>query len=510
MSMLRSSDIHADELFRLDLDPDSPEPLYRQLRRQLESAIVSGMFRPERPLPSTRYLSAALGVSRNTVTIAYQELTAAGIIESRPRSGLYPVAGVAFGARPSVSAPLRVGAREAVLRPEPADRVDWSRRLRSRNAHLGHSRLRTDWHRYPYPLIPGQPEPGSFPARSWLRALNDAMSGPHLRYAIQDSVADDDPLLVDMIRCEILPPRGVIADDDEILVTNGAQQALALIADVLIRNGTRVAVENPGYRDAAQIFSRAGASLRPVPVDAEGAIVTAAPDHDIAYLTPSHHHPTNATLSLGRRRWLLERARATDALIIEDDYDSEVRFRGRPTASLKSLDHAGRVIYVGTFSKFVAPGLRMGFIVADRRLVSALRDHRRYSTKHPSGHVQRALALFIESGEYHRALRGHRNRLKLKWELLSEGLADALGFPVHPPAGGLSIWAEGPGDFDGTALTEAAERRGVLIDAGEHFHLTQAAPRNAVRIGFAAVPLDALPGALRALTAARRDLSTRH
>ncbi|MHB1172014.1 MAG: MocR-like pyridoxine biosynthesis transcription factor PdxR [Lacisediminihabitans sp.] len=477
------------------VDPDSTEPLYRQVRRFIESSIASGSFRQGRALPSSRYLSAVLGVSRNTVSVAYQELIALALIESRPRSGLYPApVGQWVPAQPRST-------------QGPVSGVDWDRHLIAPpDTHLRHAQSRVDWASFPYPFIPGQPEPGRFPVRGWLRALADATSGPNIRQSIQDSVDTDDPLLVDAIIREILPSRGVTVDASNIIITNGAQQALSLLGETLLNSDSVVAVENPGYLDAAHIFARRGAVVAPIPVDSKGARVPSDSKHDILYLTPSHHHPTNVTLNLARRTTLLDKANRNDTLIIEDDYDSEVRFRGRPTPSLKSLDQNGRVIYVGTFSKFVAPGLRIGFIVADEPLIAALRTRRRYATKHPSGHIERALALFIESGEYHRALRHHRIHLKQKWELTSELLPQTLGWELPPPpAGGLSIWAEGPPEFCGTRVSELALQRGVLIDPGEHFFLTPDPPKNAVRIGFSAIPLEAIPAGLSQLAAAVRE-----
>ncbi len=206
-----------------------------------------------------------------------------------------------------------------------------------------------------------------------------------------------------------------------------------------------------------------------------------------------------------RRAAILRAAQTEDALIIEDDFDSEVRFKGRPTPSLKSLDRTGRVIYVGTFSKFVAPGLRLGFVVADAALIAALRERRRYLTKHPSGHLQRALGLFIESGEYHRALREHRRHLARKWEAVVEELEQRLPFALGPvPAGGLSVWVDGPEGFDGAATAELARQRGVLVDAGERFYLADP-PRTQMRVGFNTIALDDIPQGIALLAEAVRE-----
>ncbi|WP_062381609.1 PLP-dependent aminotransferase family protein [Demequina pelophila] len=493
------------------IDPDSKEPLFQQVRRFLEQSLLEGRFKPHRPLPSSRHLAGVLGVSRNTVSAAYQELTALGLIESRPRSGLYAAAAVDPESSPS--APAGPGATppaapSAHTRGVHTGQVDWGARVpRPLGDDLPHAAAHVDWNRHPFPFLPGQPELGTFPARAWLRALNEALAGPHLSASLRDSVDGDDELLVQAICREILPPRGMSVTPSEVIVTNGAQQALSLLADLLIRPDSTVSVENPGYVDAWHIFRNAGATLRPLAVDAGGARFTRADAaaSEFVYLTPSHHHPTSVTTTYARRAAILRAAQSEDALVIEDDFDSEVRFRGRPTPSLKSLDRTGRVIYVGTFSKFVAPGLRLGFIVADAPLIAALRRRRRYLTKHPAGHLQRALGIFIESGEYHRALRAHRRHLVRKWEAVTEGLERHLPFDLPPvPAGGLSVWVSGPPEFDGTRATELARTRGVLVDAGERFYLADP-ERHHIRVGFNAIPLQAIPRGLELLGEAIRE-----
>lgn len=477
-----------DEAGISPLTPGGSEPLYHEVRRRIEQILRTQNRSEQRALPSSRYLASALGVSRNTVNVAYDELIALGLVESRPRSGLYPT---------------KI-ARELSARAIPpeggASRIDWAARVEHSPPAIEAPRVHPDWLSAPFPFLPGQPEPRAFPARAWTRATSDALYGEHLAYSIRDSSDRDDPLLVEMIRQEILVPRGVAAEPESILVTQGAQEALSLIADVAFHPHTTVALEDPGYRDAAHIVSEAGARILPIPVDREGARVPGDARFDYLLLTPSHHHPTSVTLSYPRRLDLLQRARAEDFVIIEDDYDSEVRYRGRPTPSLKSLDTDGRVVYIGTFSKFLAPGIRLGFVVAAPELISLLRRRRRYSNRHPSGHGQRALGLFIQRGDYHRALRRHRTQLRGKWEVLCEALDAELPWPLNTPAaGGMSVWVTGDEDFDGSVTAVAAARRGVLIDPGAAFHLSADPPRNSIRIGFNAIPAEAIRPGIRVL-----------
>ncbi len=481
------------------IDPDSSEPLFQQVRRFLEQSLREGRFRANRPLPSSRHLAGVLGVSRNTVSAAYQELTALGLVESRPRSGLYLV--------PTTPTPSMQRARLPSALSRRA-RVDWdSHLIAPLGAELPPPLAHQGWLDYPYPFLPGQPDLRQFPVRGWLRALNEAMAGPHIAASLRDSSGTDDELLVAAICREILPPRGMQVSPDNVIVTSGAQEALFLLGQLFVGEGSVVGVENPGYVDAWHIFRNAGARLRAMPVDASGVVVTKddAADLDLLYVTPSHHHPTSVTVGYARRAALLRHAVARDVILIEDDFNSEVRFRGRPTPSLKSMDETGRVVYVGTFSKFVAPGIRLGFIVTEPEVAHALRELRRYVTRHPSGQTQRALGLFIDSGEYHRVLRQHRRQLARKWEVLVTELDQQLPFPLSPVAtGGPSIWVTGPEEFDGTRTASLAARRGVLVDPGAAFFL-QDVEHHHMRVGFMAIPIDRIPEGVRRLGRAVRE-----
>lgn len=479
------------------IDPRSKVPIYRQVRALIEDLLAGGVFGGGRPLPSTRYLAQDLGVSRNTVAAAYDELIALGVVESRPRSGLY-------AATPLTRAKTTDSA-------EPAAPVDWSRQLRPREdveftRTLGHP----DAFDYPYPFISSQPELRSFPVRGWLRAMTQALDGPHLRYSVRDAVDEDDPLLVDVLRREILPARGIEASADEILLTSGTQQGLSLIADVLLGPDRVMAYENPGYLDAIHIGKRSGASIVALPVDGRGAVFDHDTEFDGVYLTPSHQHPTNVTLSLPRRELLLSMLAERDGFAIEDDYDSEFRFRGMPTPSLKSLDRSGRVIYLGSFSKFLSAGLRIGYIVADPPVIAALRAERHHRTKHLPGHLQRALALFIESGEYHKVLRSHRRRLKRNWDLMTTAINEhmPLDAPASFPPGGVSVWYTGPPDLDTRVLTERAARQGILVADGSRYFFPGTGERNCLRLGLASIAQQAIePGIARLGALAHRVLA---
>jgi len=470
---------------RISIERGTGEPLYRQLRQALEHEIAAGTLDASQPLPSSRELARELGVSRNTVNTAYQELTAEGFVEALPRRGLFlnPEMVAQSGtdrADAGVGAPV-VWEDHVVPRPDLA--MPEIAKIR-------------DWYDYAYPFVAGQVDASSFPRLAWARALREALEPPHLHFSLRDGIDDDDPELVDQLCRRVLPSRGIEVGPDQVLVTLGSQQGLDLLAHTLLRPGQVVGVENPGYPDARHIFLRAGAQLRGFPVDGAGLV----PDADLdgvglLHLTPSHHSPTNVTLSIGRRRQLLAQADAADALIIEDDYDSEFRYQGSPTPAMKALPNSERVIYLGTFSKFLAPGLRLGYLVAAPELVAELRRQRRYRVRHASGHTQRAMALLIESGHYHRTVRRRRTALARRWSTLRSALNEHLPWPIDPPPGGVSVWIEGPHDLDCVTLAQRALEDGVVIERGDIYFADPAAHRNALRLGFAAITPEAIgPG----------------
>jgi GntR family transcriptional regulator/MocR family aminotransferase len=471
----------------VQLDPSSPEPLYRQLRAAITAAIEAGRFAAGELLPSSRALAADLDLSRNTVNMAYQEMTAEGFLESIPRVGY------------AVNQDLR---RYLATVPEEATspRIDWETRMGDLGDDLPHVVRAPERHTEPYAFVVGEPDVSLFPTAAWMRAMRAAMSGEHIGSSLGDRFDTDDPLLVEMLCKHVLPVRGINASADEVLITMGSQNGLYLVSLALLDDKKQVAVEEPGYPDARHIFKRRGARLVPVPVDDQGMIVPSDLKRiDLVSVTPSHHYPTNATLSVGRRQQLLAQAESQDFVIVEDDYDSEFRYQGRPTPSLKALDDSGRVVYLGSFSKFLAPGLRLGYVVADPPLISRLRDLRRYMLRHPPGLLQRTMGLMIEAGDYLRSVRRSRYALKDKWERCVESVDRHIPWDVTPPTGGLSLWLPGPPGFDGVAVTREALTRGVVVEDGSVCYLQDPAPRNSVRLGFAGTRADAIEPGVAAL-----------
>ncbi len=455
--------------------------LQAQIREMLVSAMLSGQLAPDTPIPSTRAMARRLEVSRNTVMAAYQALAADGYLEARERSGFY----VAPGMRDGIAAQGGIGQQD-----EPGT-LDWGTRLARKPAKPAMVDRPANWHDYPYPFIYGQADAAQFPITAWRDCVRQAMSRKWMDAWTDDRYSADDPTLVEQIRRRVLTRRGILATPDEIIVTLGAQNALFLLSQLLIRPETKVAIEDPGYPDMRNILATFSQNVRAIPVDDEGIDVTRLGDAELVFVTPSHQSPTSVTMSMARRHALLDWAHDHDALIIEDDYEYETNYRGESMPALKSLDRDGRVLHVGSLSKSLMPGLRMGFIAAPAELVAALRELRRLMLRHPPGNNQRVVAIFLAQG-HHDALikRLHRSYLP-RWQAMKSALEKHFpGWARTPSFGGTSFWVEGPDGFDARELAARALEVGVIIEPGDAFFADPASHRNFFRLGFSSIPLE--------------------
>lgn len=461
------------------------------MRRVLERRITSGSLGPAGRLPSTRTIAEELGVSRSTVLAAIDLLVAEGYVESRPRSGLY--------------ASEHMRGRQAGHRSATAEGLLWSSRLPAPppRTHLVPKR----WWTAPYPFITGQIGPGLFPQKAWLRAVRRAHELGHVEWSASEH-GGDDPLLVEQLLGQLLPPRGLDVGPEQVIITLGSQQALAILADLLLGPGKRAVVEDPGYPDARAIARATGATVVAGPVDAQGLIVDrAAARADLVYVTPSHQHPTNVTMTLERRVQLLDVAAAWDAVIVEDDYDSELRYQGAPSPCLASLDQTGRTVYLGTFSKFLSPGLRLGFLVGDPALVTAVRERLRLTVRQVPSPLQRAMALFIQSGDYARSLARQRSELHRRWDLAGAAVLEHLPCVPDFPPGGSSLWLQSTQDVDWRDVIAPAAARGILLQRPEHHWATVQPPLTTLRLGFAAIAADKIAPGVRELGLAYREVA---
>ncbi len=353
-------------LFRISAE--SGQTLQAQIRQAIVAAILDRQIAASMPLPSCRILAEKLGVARGTVVLAFQQLVDQGFLVARERRGHF--------VNPDV---LATPAKPHQKAPDQANEIDWKARRQIAASDMPPPAKHENWIKSSYPFVYGQFDPALFPTAEWRECNRMALAVLEIRNWASDMVDRDDPLLIEQIQARLLPRRGIFANPDEIIVTLGAQNALYMLATLLMTKGSKVAMEDPGYPDARSIFRLAGAEIQPVPVDQSGIVTASIPnDSGFVFVTPSHHCPTMVPLSAERRQDLLARANRYNQIIIEDGYDSQLLDEA-PQQALKSLDRSGRVVYVGSMSKTLAPGLRLGYIVAsaglDRRAARAAPLH---------------------------------------------------------------------------------------------------------------------------------------
>lgn len=446
------------------------------------SAILDRQLDREEPIPSTRKMAKSLGVSRNTVVLAYQGLLDDGYLMARERSGYY-VAEKAL--EPLVLAQKKSTSRRSATKIE----LDWDQRLKKHPAAQENISKPLDWQNYTYPFIYGQVDHTLFPIAEWRDCARQALGKRWLGSWTNDTWASDDPLLVEQIRRRILPRRGIMASDDEILITLGAQNALYLLSSLLVDSATKVAMEDPGYPDMRNIFQLRTQHVALVPVDEKGITLTTEVDNaDIVFTTPSHQFPTTVTMPLERRMALLKRAAAKDFVVIEDDYEFETNYVNEPCPALKSLDDEGRVIYIGSLSKTLFPGLRLGFLVAPKQLVAEARALRRLMVRHAPNNNQRTAALFLSLGHHDTLIRRLHRAYRSRWEIMGQALETHMPNSTRIPSfGGTSFWVDGPPALDSEILAKAAAAKGILIEPGRINFGNTIRPRNYFRLGFSSI-----------------------
>ncbi len=483
---------------------DSNLSLQGRIRQTLVSAILSGHLPPGSSVPSSRLLSDSLGVARNTVVFAYQQLVSEGYLVSRERSGHVVANDVLKGRVAATSEPVT----GQVAQP----RASWDQRLSFHPSTQRNIVKPADWQKLPFPFVYAQFDASQFPTAEWRECCTKALSVLDIRSWAPDLITHDDSVLIEEIRTQVLPRRGVWAEKEEIVITVGAQHALYLLGDMLIQSHTVVGMEDPGYPDARNTFTHRTAHLLPLPIDHDGLCITPQLlDCDYLFVTPSHQCPTTVTLPLARREALLAMAEEADSIIIEDDYETENRYDNTPTPALKSLDKNGRVIYVGSLSKSFAPGLRIGYIVAPKELIHELRALRRLMLRHPSAYIQRAFALFISLGHHHALLRRLSVIYKERAQVLTEELGKHLPeFELIPLSGGSSCWVKTPEGINTQHLADLAVKQGVCIEPGHvFFHNALNDQHNYIRMGFSAIDSSRIGPGIERLSQVYREMRSR-
>ncbi|MGE0462328.1 MAG: PLP-dependent aminotransferase family protein [Vicinamibacterales bacterium] len=468
----------------ITIDRRRQRPLHRQIYDEWRRGILAGRFVPGERMPSTRELAAALRVSRATVTAAYEQLVAEGYLDGHRGSGTFVrqelpdrAFGLAGPAAPrATSAPVRLSAFVERLGPVTT-------RTRSPAGVIDLFTTRTDQDLFPF--------------GAWGRIVRRHLRriGPGLRGHAEDR-AGHAPLR-EAIASYLRRSRAVRCEASQVVIVSGSQQALDLCARVLVDPGDEVVVEEPGYPGARQLFAAAGARLRAVHVDVEGLLVATLPSSArLAYVTPSHQFPLGVSLSLARRLDLLAWARARRAFVIEDDYDSEFRYVGAPLPALQGLGDASRVVYVGTLSNAMFPGLRIGYVVLPPALVEPFVRAKWYADRQTAYLEQAALADFIGEGHLEQHIRRMRRVYKARREALLHALDRHFGprATVLGDAAGLHLVVR----FEVPDIAKRARKQGVALRDTRAYYLGRA-PDNEFILGFSDLGERALGEAIRRL-----------
>lgn len=466
-------------------------PLQRQIYQQWREAILAGRFRAGERVPSTRELAASLSVSRGTVSEAWEQLIAEGYLETVQGSGTFVC--------------RELPDRLALSQPVQSSKAPGEVKVRLSRYGAG---LTEDWRRISRAdavirFSPGIPDREHFPFALWRRLVGQAMRkmAPAVFDYIERSAGDD------RLRAEIAAYvsrlRAVRCSSEQVIIVSGSQQGLDLCARLLIERGDEVGFENPGYQGARRVFAAHGARLRPLPIDAGGALLQGLNRKTrLVYVTPSHQYPTGVSMSLARRLELIEWARRSGAVIVEDDYCSEYRYSGPPLPSLQGMASGATVIYIGTFSKVMFPGLRIGYVISPEPLVPFFMRAKWLADTQTPMLEQVALARFLGEGHMERHIRRMRRLYGLRREALLDALWKQFGDKAHVmgDAAGMHAMVR----FEDKTIKRKAAQNKVELVSADDYYLTRP-PGDEFIFGFSALPERSIQEGIRRLAVADHD-----
>ena len=492
-----------------ELDRHSDVPLHTQVYAGLRDSILDGRLRPGASMPSTRDLPTVLGVSRNTVLAAYDQLQSEGFIEPRVGSGTYVAESIPdkyLRSRAAVT-PMPVAARES---------ADGPPRLSTRGQRMIAARpfQKAFWRR-PETFYPGIPDYELLPLETWRKLGSKILAQPRRTYLGYGHPGGFGALR--MVIAEYLAAsRGVRCRPEQVIIVSGSQQGIDLTTRVLVDEGEDIWMEDPGYVGARSVFRAGGANVVPVSVDRDGLIVSdginRAPHARLAYVTPSHQYPLGHLMSDGRRGELIDWATANQSWIIEDDYDSEIRYSGRPAPALQGMaGGSDRVIYIGTFSKVLFPSLRLGYMVVPPNLVDAFLAARSLSDRHQSTLDQAVLADFISEGHFVRHLRRCRMAYAERQECMLDRLAHETPglIEVSADPAGMSLIGWLPPEVSDLHLAERLAAEGIYAPPLSYFSMKDQ-PRGALVLGYTGFAPHRITFSARKLGATVRDVVGPH
>lgn len=483
----------------LAIEPDDTRTLQMQVFDQIRRMILSGLMGRGDPVPGSRALADQLNVSRNTVIIAYDMLTSEGYLEIRPNIGTFVARDLPERAlhlsQSNLTVPIHPPIAKGLLAERLAERKFPVQAVCSPSSN----RLHTDF-------WVGRVDPLSLPLTEWRRIVDLKLRHGGVALSEYGQAAGLESLR-SAIADHLGPARGVACTADEVVITGGSQDGLMLIARAIQGLCRTFLHEDPGYQGARFLFARSDMNCQSVPVDRDGLIVESLPDdvcNTLLYVTPSHQFPTGVTMSLPRRHALLEWAERTDSLIIEDDYDGDFRHDGGPLMALYGLDRSARVLYLGTFSKSLGPGLRVGFIVCPPSVANVLARWKRLFSNGPPWLTQAVLAEFMISGAFLRHLRRIRTRYRARRDALIVAIERHFpGSEIGGCHGGMHISWRLPGGACAEQLQNAALARGIgiytMADGGAWVSSDKTAHRDMLMLGYAAIDETRISRAIAAL-----------
>ncbi|VAV87987.1 Transcriptional regulator, GntR family domain / Aspartate aminotransferase [hydrothermal vent metagenome] len=484
---------------RISIDRDSPLSLQEQIRRKVIDDIALGVLTAGTRMPSSRQLSGDLGVSRNTIIMAYDRLVSDGHLISKNRRGLFVRQGT-FG--------RDLGAIQVTGSRQNVNQSVWRERLAPTVLPRLSFALPPDWDQYPYPLVDGPFDRSLFPVAEWREASRRALSVQDINAWTRNAGGADDPMLVDELRRKILPLNGISAQPDEMLLTTGVQQALSLVCDLLVHEGMTVVLENPCHPELRMLLQKKSVRIITLAVDENGMMICeeTLQNADIVFVSPGRQRPTGATLSDARRAMLLQICAKANTIIVEDDCQWETSLAAPAPPALRGTPGGENVIYMATLAQPLAPAIRLGVLVGPVPVIRAARTLRRITARHPALSIQRTFAHMLALGHYAAVLRRVEDAFTSRMIALREALNYYLPTKISilPTRPGASAWITGPDTLDTRQLSKRAETYGVLIEPVQDY-FSRPVPNHVFRLGISGIPEDKIRDGVAAFASAFRQ-----
>ncbi len=446
----------------IQLDPSDNRTLQDQIRGSISQAISEGFIPKDTCLLSSRKLAQSLKVSRNTVLRVYEQLTEDGLLIPVERKGYF--------VNPDLELSPKTESPRSDVSP---DNLNWNKYLLTEPRQLSHEQ-HNNLSNASYQFINGMVDEKLFPASEWRKCSIQSLNRVNNKAWTSNDCNYND--LIEQIRTRVLPKRGIFVQPEQIAITFGCQNSLYLISKLLVSRYSTIGMENPGYPEALQQFQTRRATIVPIDVDAHGMQITERLDPcQLVYTTPSNQFPTTVRLSAERRKQLMEKAEQQDMLIIEDDFEHDISYIEDHCPALRGEYNSERIIYISSFSSTIAPGLRLGYIVASEPLIKQIKSLQMRTHSLPPKNNCQTMALFLSLGYYDALVQKMLKRYREKWLTMEKALN--YYFPqsgVIPSLAGTAFWINYTEGFDAQTLQKVAEAHGILINSGTRYYMSGA------------------------------------